>query len=90
MPNLLIALIIAMAATGAHAQSFFPKTTYFYDSYGNMAGSASTNPTTSPTIFNNQYGGNVGSVRKGGLGQTVYYDGEGNYLGSANGPMFNE
>ena len=79
---------IALATPAAMAQNILPRTTYFYDSYGNIAGSATTNPMTNQTVINNQYGGYEGVISKTGPNQYGITDANGDYQGSINGPMF--
>lgn len=90
MRKLLIVSQILFSVTAANAQNILPRTTYFYDSYGNISGSATTNPMTNQTVINNQYGGYEGSINKTGPGQYSVTNDQGDYMGSMNGPTFGE
>lgn len=90
MRKLLIAIQFVLVATSANAQNMMPKTAYFYDSYGNISGSATTNPMTGQTVINNQYGGYEGSINRTGKNQYSITNDQGDYMGSINGPMFGE
>lgn len=90
MRKFLIMAPILLVSGYANAQNILPKTTYFYDSYGNISGSASSNPVTGQTTFSNQYGSYEGSVNRIGPNQYGVTDANGDYQGSINGPMFGE
>ena len=55
---------VALATPTALVQNILPRTTYFMDSYGNPAGSATTNPVAGQTVFNDQYGAYEGVISK--------------------------
>lgn len=87
MRKLLILSQFVFFATGAQAQNILPRTTYFYDSYGNISGSATSNPVTGQTVINNQYGGYEGSINPAGPGKAVINDDQGNFMGTMSSPV---
>ena len=90
LPAVVVLSFAILAGSAANAENILPKTTYFYDSYGNITGSATTNPMTNQTVFNNQYGGYEGTVNKTGPGQYSFTNDQGDYMGSMNGAIFGE